>query len=162
LIKLLNTINTLIWLFIKYGFFLLVLAILAGILMRYIANYNTIRLENNLCQQIHFKDLPENVKKIYSSSAVYKVREKSWKEIFLSSNKEDSVSCITYTMMQLPKLIKYGFKHRFYINGKIFILDANKGDPFIKDSNYIYFPDEFGITHLNCKNYHFMKINLDR
>lgn len=53
-----------------------------------------------------------------------------------------------------------GFNHHFYVNGKHFKLQANKGDPFILYDKKLYYTLELNLADYNYKTATYIEVDL--
>ncbi len=118
---------------------------------------DTLKIESLDHQVLSFAELPETVKDFYFEEAC----SKEYKEIFVSTNPEiDSISFKKYTIDNIFELAKYGFVYEFYINGKFYTLNANKGDPFVFDNGYFFYTEELNLNQDNYKYSKYIKVRV--
>jgi len=106
-------------------------------------------------KRVSFSELPDTAKKIYNAE----VEVDSFRRVF------KCVDCKQYSMEyhsmeDVADLAKHGFNYDFSINGKKYVLKANKGNPFIYVDGYFYYPDELNLNKANYQQVFYNKIQL--
>ena len=118
---------------------------------------DTTHMESLDQQVLSFAELPYQIQQFYIQEA----KEREYREIFVSTNPStDSLYFKKYTMENIYKLAKHGFVYEFYINGSIYSLKANKGDPFVFDNGYFFYTEELNLNQDNYKYSRYVKVKI--
>jgi hypothetical protein len=117
-------------------------------------------LEKFAHERIGYNELPDTVKRIYIHEVTY---IDTFREIFVCIGCQNQSKFSKHTMdKSIWNLLKHGFIYEFSIKGRVYTLQANKGDPFVFYEDNLYYVEEFNLNKLNYKYCDYIKVRLGR
>lgn len=105
---------------------------------------------------IAYQDLPDTVKGTYNFEVLH---IDTFRRVFKCINCRND-TMIYHSIENVSDLMKSGFSYDFRINGKIYTLKANKGNPFIYYNQYFYYPEELNLDSSNYQEISYNKVLL--
>lgn len=108
---------------------------------------------------LSFSELPSEAKKLYQYKSEGEKMHNAYNDCY-SDDQKFAISVNTITTNEWFSLIRKGFHHIIKINEVEFILDANKGKPFVLLNRKLYYSQELNLSDWNLKKSKFIEIDL--
>ncbi len=134
------------------------LVILISTLLLFGCGFGEIKLDNLEREEVSYYHLPPKVQDIYINKATHD-DSGEWKAI-ITTDLKDTCKVKFHDSRSYIDLAIHGFSCDIYYKNKTYHIKEPKGNPFVIDEGYFYYPSELNIYEANYKEIKYFKVKL--